>query len=69
MKITYDPNQLSPVFTATWEQYSERNGQPFTYLRPTENDGISDDHAQLHLIQFEDGIIIAAWPEEIYEHV
>lgn len=69
MKITYDPNCLSPVFIAVYEQYRERNGQPFTYCQPTENDGISDDHAQLHLIKFEDGLVISAWPEEIFKHL
>jgi hypothetical protein len=55
-------------FRRCYEQYKERDGQPFTVLRTIDQPDDTHDAEVLPMyeIQFTtDGAIIEAWPEEV----
>lgn len=55
------------AFQSPYEQYAERNGQPFVIVRkitePT--DEIDDEVLPMYEIRFPDDATILAWPEEV----
>lgn len=58
---------MRATFESTYEQHAERNGQSFTHVRViSEPDDMHDAEVlPMHVIRFDDGVEIEAWPEEI----
>lgn len=55
------------VFDSPYEQYAERNGQPFEVLREIDSTELADAEVlPMYAIRFPDGIEIEAWPEEVF---
>lgn len=59
---------VRPTFRSPYDQHADRNGQPFTLIRSiTEPDDKHDEEVlPMHVIRFEDGTEIEAWPEEVH---
>lgn len=60
------PFDLRPTFQTPYQQYAKRNGQPFIFRGEVpwqEYDRL--ETGPLYYIQFLNGTIITAWPEEI----
>lgn len=59
----------SGTFHTPHEQYRERNGYPYTLVRTIEKPDKTHDEEVLPMyeIQFEDGVHIEAWPDELKE--
>lgn len=56
----------SGTFTAKYDQYAERNGQPFTILGAVDPQSYdADEGGEMFFIRFADGNVIEAWPEEV----
>ena len=54
------------TFTTPFDQYAEREGQKFVVLKELdETDGIDLECLPMWRIQFDDGFVTEAWPEEI----
>jgi hypothetical protein len=61
---------LKSSFRTPYDQYRERQGQPFTILRTidTPDDQHDEEVLPMYEIQFtNDGAVIEAWPEEIFD--
>jgi hypothetical protein len=60
-------NTYRQTFQSPYEQHADRIGQPFTVLAViTEADGEHDEEVlPMYRIQFPDGFITEAWPEEV----
>lgn len=58
---------MRETFKSDYEQYAERNGQRFTHVRviDTPDDTHDREALPMHVIRFDDGVEIEAWPEEI----
>ena len=58
---------LRETFQSPYQQYADRIGQKFSLVRTiTEQDENHDQEVlPIHVIEFDDGIQIEAWPEEI----
>jgi hypothetical protein len=57
-----------PIFNTPFEQYKHRHGQECAILRKLNHDDENPDFkevGELYKVQFQDGEIIDAWPEEI----
>ncbi len=54
-------------FTTPYDQYANREGQPFTVLRVIDQPDEAHDAEVLpmYVIRFTDGLEIEAWPEEV----
>lgn len=61
--------QFRKTFTTPYSQYVDRDGQPFEVVRTiTEPEpGFDAESLPMHVIRFEDGTEIEAWPEEVEE--
>ena len=61
--------QFRTHFTSPYDQHRARVGQPFTHVRTI--DTPDNDHdaevLPMHVIRFEDGTEIEAWPEEVVQ--
>jgi cytochrome c peroxidase len=62
-------NQFRPTFNAVYDQYKNRNGQSFTVIRTIDKPDATHDAEVLPMyeIQFPDGEIAQAWPEEVIQ--
>ncbi|WP_152346618.1 hypothetical protein [Brevibacterium sp. CFH 10365] len=58
---------MRATFESPYDEYAERNGQSFTHVREiSEPDDAHDPEVlPMHVIRFDDGVEIEAWPEEI----
>lgn len=61
---------VRPAFKAWYDQYRERDGEPFTILSIIDEPDEDHDEEVLPMvwIQFEDEEIIEAWPEEVIDY-
>ncbi len=64
--MTYEPQYgtFRPTFRAVYEQYAERDGQPFEFVREASEDE-RDDRGPMYHVRFSDGTEIVGWPEEV----
>lgn len=64
---------LRKQFTTPYDQYKYREGQPFTTLRKITKRNATQAELReydrevlpMYRIQFDDGVVISAWPEEV----
>jgi hypothetical protein len=64
--------ELAERFYGRYDQYAHRDGQPFTLvavLNPGNDPAIDAECGSMFRIQFPDGQMILAWPEEIGRHI
>ena len=61
--------QFRTHFTTPFEQHQDRVGEPFTHVRTIDTPDATHDAEVLpmHVIRFEDGVEIEAWPEEVVQ--
>ncbi len=54
-------------FDSPFEQYRDRNGEPFTVVCAIDqaDDDHDDEVLPMYRIRFQDGVEIEAWPEEV----
>lgn len=59
---------IKEEFRTGFDQYAERNGQPFTIVGyvDTPNDDFDEESLPMFRIRFEDGEEIDAWPYEVF---
>lgn len=61
--------KLKNYFQSPYDQYKEHNGKSFNILKeinePTSD--IDEECLPMYQIKLSDGVIIMAWPEEIFE--
>ena len=59
--------EFKSTFESPYDQYKHRNGHEFTVLRKIDKPDDTHDEEVLPMyeIQFKDGEIIEAWPEEV----
>lgn len=59
--------QFRTHFASPYDQYRDRVGQAFTHVRTIDQPDATHDEEVLpmHVIRFEDGTEIEAWPEEV----
>lgn len=59
--------KLKEVFTSPYDQMKHHNGKKFTVIRELNDNERDPEVGSMYKIQLEDGEVIDAWPEEIYE--
>ena len=60
--------EFRDTFTTPYDQYKSREGHAFKVLEvitEPENTGCDEETLPMYKIQFDDGEIIEAWPEEV----
>jgi hypothetical protein len=58
---------IREAFQTPFQQYRERDGQPFTIVRKIEepNSDYDAESLPMYVIRFNDGEVIDAWPVEV----
>lgn len=61
--------QFRTRFTTPYDQHKGRAGEPFMHVRTIDKPDATHDAEVLpmHVIRFEDGVEIEAWPEEVVQ--
>ena len=62
------PPRMRDTFLAHYDQYRERDGQAFAFVRRVSwrtDAGYDREVGTLYAIRFSDGTEIVAWPEEV----
>lgn len=60
--------QKKLFFQSPYDQYAERNGQPFEILYEIKGDpNIDPECLPMYKIKFQDGTEMEVWPEEIFD--
>jgi hypothetical protein len=57
--------EFRPDFKPFLSQYRDREGQPFEVIGPVPQDERHEEVGMMWEIRFQDGVVIAAWPEEV----
>lgn len=61
--------KFKEVFDSPYEQYIDKVGQKFKVLRNLTDEERDPEVGTMYEIQFEDGTIIEAWPEEVEDMI
>ena len=62
-------NPLRDTFASPFDQYRDRIGQPFRLLGAVDpRDYDYNECGPMFCIEFPDGAVIDAWPEEVFDH-